>query len=93
MSESIQKTIRIVMAQINLHVGDLKGNADQVIQAVIRARDELKADLVIFPELTLTGYPPEDLLLWSRYGIRFEGLMWYWVTPIRPSTAPLTRQR
>ncbi len=63
MSESIQKTIRIVMAQINLHVGDLKGNADQVIQAVIRARDELKADLVIFPELTLTGYPPEDLLL------------------------------
>lgn len=48
MGKSIQKTIRIVMAQINLLVGDLKGNADQVIQAAVRARDELKADLVIF---------------------------------------------
>ncbi|MCK4950968.1 MAG: NAD+ synthase [Gammaproteobacteria bacterium] len=59
----MQKTVRVVMAQVNLLVGDLKGNAEQVIQTATRARDELKADLVIFPELTLTGYPPEDLLL------------------------------
>ena len=51
------------MAQLNLLVGDIKGNADRIIEASQRARDELSADAIIFPELTLTGYPPEDLLL------------------------------
>ena len=54
--------IRIVMAQLNLLVGDIEGNADKVIEASQRARDELSADAIVFPELTLTGYPPEDLL-------------------------------
>jgi NAD+ synthase (glutamine-hydrolysing) len=53
----------LVMGQINLAVGDVAGNVKKVIAAAEQARDELNADLVVFPELTLTGYPPEDLLL------------------------------
>ncbi|KPK49999.1 MAG: NAD synthetase, partial [Thiotrichales bacterium SG8_50] len=55
--------LRIVMGQLNLLVGDIEGNADQVIASARSAKDELDADIIIFPELTLTGYPPEDLLL------------------------------
>ncbi len=55
--------LRIALAQINLLVGDIDGNAAQVVDCAIRARDALGAQLVVFPELTLTGYPPEDLLL------------------------------
>ncbi len=58
--------LRIAMAQLNMLVGDIEGNAARVIAAAEQARDELKADLVVFPELTLTGYPPEDLLLRPR---------------------------
>ncbi len=57
------ETLRIAMAQLNMLVGDIEGNAEKVIAAAERARDELQADVVVFPELTLTGYPPEDLLL------------------------------
>ncbi len=57
------QSLRIVMAQIDLLVGDIDGNADKVIAAAIRARDECQAHAVAFPELTLSGYPPEDLLL------------------------------
>ncbi|MFO7592877.1 MAG: NAD+ synthase [Pseudomonadota bacterium] len=56
-------TLRIVMAQLNMLVGDIEGNAAKVIAAAERARDEFAADAIVFPELTLTGYPPEDLLL------------------------------
>ena len=52
----------LVMGQINTIVGDVIGNVKKVIDAAEHARDELNADLVVFPELTLTGYPPEDLL-------------------------------
>jgi len=55
--------LRIVMAQLNMMLGDIDGNVQQVINAANKSRDELNADAVIFPELTLTGYPPEDLLL------------------------------
>ncbi len=51
------------MAQVDLRVGDVPGNVSRVIDCAARARDELDADLIVFPELTLTGYPPEDLLL------------------------------
>jgi NAD+ synthase (glutamine-hydrolysing) len=57
------KKLRIVLAQLNLTVGDIAGNLEKQIQAAITARDELKADLIVFPELSITGYPPEDLLL------------------------------
>jgi len=55
--------LRIVMAQLNLCVGAIESNAEQIIDACNKARDELQADIIVFPELTLTGYPPEDLLL------------------------------
>jgi len=51
------------MAQINLLVGDIEANAEKVVATALRARDELAADAVVFPELALTSYPPEDLLL------------------------------
>lgn len=57
------KKIRVVMAQLNLHVGDIAGNLQKHIRAAITARDTLSADVIVFPELSLTGYPPEDLLL------------------------------
>ncbi len=55
--------MRVALAQLNLLVGDVAGNLARAIDAATRARDELGARLVVFPELTLTGYPPEDLLL------------------------------
>jgi NAD+ synthase (glutamine-hydrolysing) len=57
------QTLRIALAQINPLVGDIDGNAARIIAAAERARDELRAEAVLFPELCLTGYPPEDLLL------------------------------
>ncbi|MGD2117455.1 MAG: NAD+ synthase [Chromatiales bacterium] len=56
-------SLKIVMAQLNLLVGDVRGNAERIIEAANRARDDFQADIVAFPELSLTGYPPEDLLL------------------------------
>lgn len=55
--------LRIVIAQLNLLVGDVSGNATRIIEAAHRARDEHQADAIVFPELALTGYPPEDLLM------------------------------
>ncbi len=55
-------TIRIALAQINTTVGDIDGNVRLIQEHVDRAR-EAGADIVSFPELTITGYPPEDLLL------------------------------
>ena len=56
-------TLRIALAQFDFPVGDLEGNADLIIGLIEEARDEWEADLVLFPELALSGYPPEDLLL------------------------------
>ncbi|MBI4280553.1 MAG: NAD+ synthase [Armatimonadetes bacterium] len=53
---------RLALAQLNLTVGDLEGNTRRICEAIDAARDR-RADLVIFPELAITGYPPEDLLL------------------------------
>ncbi len=54
--------MRVAAAQLNLVVGDLEGNAARTLAAYEQA-DAAGCDLVAFPELTLTGYPPEDLLL------------------------------
>jgi NAD+ synthase (glutamine-hydrolysing) len=55
-------TLRIAMAQFDFPVGDVAGNAARVAQMIVEARDRLGADIVLFPELALSGYPPEDLL-------------------------------
>ncbi|MFM7213491.1 MAG: NAD+ synthase [Verrucomicrobiota bacterium] len=54
--------MRVALAQINTTVGDLAGNESQILEAYHSGSDS-GADLVVFPELTLTGYPPRDLLL------------------------------
>jgi NAD+ synthase (glutamine-hydrolysing) len=58
--------LRLAMAQINVTVGDLDGNARNILEWMDRARDA-GADIVTFPELALTGYPPEDLLLKPQF--------------------------
>ena len=60
------RILRIALAQINTTVGDLEGNAALVLRAVHAARDS-KSELIVFPELTLTGYPPEDLVLRPQF--------------------------
>jgi NAD+ synthase (glutamine-hydrolysing) len=55
-------SIRVALAQINPTVGDLQGNADKILEYLDRA-EALGARIVAFPELAITGYPPEDLLL------------------------------
>lgn len=55
----------LALAQLNLWVGDVEGNVEKIIAASVRARDEFKADLLACPELSLIGYPPDDLLLRS----------------------------
>jgi len=55
------QTLRIALAQLNVCVGDVGNNLSQV-KAAIRQAQEQQADLIVFPELVLAGYPPEDLL-------------------------------
>ncbi|MDP1933232.1 MAG: NAD+ synthase [Gammaproteobacteria bacterium] len=66
------RQLTVVMAQLNLLVGDIKGNTDRVIIAARQSLQEFDADIVAFPELTLTGYPPEDLLLRPSLKIRID---------------------
>ena len=54
--------MRIALAQLNVVVGDLDGNVERITAAVSEAQ-RADADLVVLPELAVTGYPPEDLLL------------------------------
>jgi NAD+ synthase (glutamine-hydrolysing) len=57
------KTLRIVLAQLNFTLGDIQGNLQKHLKAVNSAQNDFAADLIVFSELSLTGYPPEDLLL------------------------------
>lgn len=60
------RTLRIALAQMNSVVGDLSGNVRKISEAIEKAKDQ-KVDLIAFPELALTGYPPEDLLLKPQF--------------------------
>jgi NAD+ synthase (glutamine-hydrolysing) len=62
--------LRIALAQLNLLVGDVRGNLERAIAEARRAHEALRADLVLLPELTLSGYPPEDLLV--HRGLRLQ---------------------
>ncbi|MFC3813572.1 NAD+ synthase [Lysobacter sp. GCM10012299] len=55
--------LRIALAQFDFPVGAVHQNAERIAQMIVQARDEYGADVVLFPELALSGYPPEDLLL------------------------------
>lgn len=58
----MQKPLRIALAQFDFPVGDIAGNSTRIKAFAAHARDVLGADVVLFPELALSGYPPEDLL-------------------------------
>ena len=64
--DSWMRILRIAMVQMNPTVGDLDGNTRRIIKWVVEAR-KAKPDLVAFPELAITGYPPEDLLLKPQF--------------------------
>ena len=59
--------LKIAMAQMNFFVGDIVGNTKKIVEAAKNARFHLGADAIVFPELAITGYPPEDLLLRPRF--------------------------
>ncbi len=75
--------MRVLIAQINPTIGDLEGNAQKIIAGIHKARQQ-QADIVLFPELALTGYPPEDLLLLPHFIEAVEG---YWDRIAKASTA------
>lgn len=61
------QTLRIALAQFDFPVGDVTRNAERIAALIAEARDEYGADMVLFPELAISGYPPEDLLLRPRF--------------------------
>jgi len=63
-------TVKVALAQVDLAVGDVAGNTQKIIDYANRARDDLGAELVVFPELSVCGYPPEDLLF--HVGLRYK---------------------
>jgi NAD+ synthase (glutamine-hydrolysing) len=67
---SDSRQLRCVMAQLNLVVGDVDGNTSRIVIAANEARDRYRADIVLLPELAVSGYPPEDLLFHS--GMRLQ---------------------
>lgn len=62
METDVPRSLRVALAQFNATVGDLHGNTDRMLEWIERARAD-HADMVVFPELAVTGYPPEDLVL------------------------------
>jgi len=74
--------MKVMAAQINPTIGDLEGNTQKILDALHRAT-HAKVDIVLFPELALSGYPPEDLLLDETFIAAALGAL--------PVIAPLTR--
>ena len=64
--------LKIVIAQLNLLVGDIEGNCTKLLAAICQAKEKLQADCVVFSELAIIGYPPEDLLFRPKVLHRVE---------------------
>ena len=64
--------ITIALAQFDYVVGDVAGNTQKILDHAVRARDDMRADLVVFSELSVCGYPPEDLLFHAGLRRRIE---------------------
>ena len=77
-------TIRLALAQINATVGDLSGNRNKILAGLKKAR-QAGARVVAFPELAVTGYPPEDLLLKPDFVESAQGIL----TELIPETKGL----
>ena len=67
--------MKVVMGQLNTFVGDVEGNTEKVIQAAQATGAEEVAVLLVFPELTLTGYPPEDLLMRDSLHLQIDSAL------------------
>ncbi|MDW7680732.1 MAG: nitrilase-related carbon-nitrogen hydrolase, partial [bacterium] len=65
-SQHCSRMLRLALAQINVTVGDLSGNTEKIIHYINIARKQ-QVDVIAFPELAITGYPPEDLLLRPQF--------------------------
>lgn len=70
LEKNMSENLCIALAQVNFLVGAVAQNTQKVLALAQQARDTLKADIIVFPELTLTGYPPEDLLF--RPGLKTQ---------------------
>src|SRR3546814_2578466 len=68
-------TIRIALAQFDFAVGAVARNADRIAAMIVEARDLHRADVVLFPELSLSGYPPEDLLARPQFLLDCEAAL------------------
>lgn len=79
------RTLRVALAQLNLCVGDIHGNTQQVIDRLAQARAE-QADVIVFPELTLSAYIPEDLLYRTDFLAQIEQAL----EQVKPHTQGLT---
>jgi NAD+ synthase (glutamine-hydrolysing) len=64
--------LRLALGQLDMLVGDVAGNAQKIVAAAERACRELSTDLLVLPELTLSGYPPEDLLFHRGFRVAVE---------------------
>ncbi|MEQ8407960.1 MAG: NAD+ synthase [Gammaproteobacteria bacterium] len=71
----MKQQYNIALAQLNFVVGDIEGNTKLILANAQQAQSELQADMVVFPELAITGYPPEDLLLRPSLELRVEQAM------------------
>ncbi len=60
------RTLRIGLCQINTTVGDIEGNTKKILDHISKGK-KMGADLLAFPEMAVTGYPPEDLLLMPKF--------------------------
>lgn len=60
------RTLRIGLCQINTIVGDIEGNTKKILDYIAKGK-KMGADLLVFPEMAVTGYPPEDLLLMPKF--------------------------
>ncbi len=78
--------MKIVINQLNFLVGDIEGNCEIIINSIRNAKSQLKADCIVFTELALIGYPPEDLLFRSNIHRRIESA----VTKIQQETVGIS---
>ncbi|WP_127960218.1 NAD+ synthase [Serratia microhaemolytica] len=67
----MSRSISIALAQLNLLVGDIEGNSERMLQ-IVKQQQQAGTDLVMFPELALSGYPPEDLLFRDDFHLRCQ---------------------
>ena len=71
----MNNTVTVALAQLDLVVGDVAGNTARILEYAAIARDEMHADMVVFPELSICGYPPEDLLFHGDLRKSVEGAL------------------